>query len=309
MYAGKLTDVKGILVGHAQNNEAMTGCTVVLCKEGAVAGVDVRGGAPGTRETDCLRPGMTVDKIHGIALCGGSAFGLDAAGGVMQYLEEAGSGFDAGICRIPIVCAAVLFDLGIGSSKIRPDKQMGYDACKKAAADFPQGIVGAGTGATVGKALGPQYAMKSGLGSASLRLPGGIVISALVAVNAMGDIRNYETGEILLGPKKENVFVNTLDFMLSGEKPKVFTGGNTTIGVVAVNAKLNKSMVNRLAAVAHNGYAMAISPVHTPFDGDTIFALAAGELEADIPMLFAAAPVVMARAIANAAYASTKMAK
>ncbi|MHB1315881.1 MAG: P1 family peptidase [Christensenellales bacterium] len=308
MYEGRLTDVKGLLVGHAQNPKAMTGCTVILCKDGATGGVDVRGGAPGTRETDCLRPGMLVEKAHGIVLSGGSAFGLDAAGGVMQYLEEAGCGFDTGICRVPIVASAVLFDLGIGSSKIRPDKQMGYEACLHAAVDFSQGVIGAGTGATAGKALGPQYAMKSGLGTASVMLPGGVIVSALVAVNALGDILDYKTGEVILGARENGIFLHSLDRMLRGDTVKAFPGSNTTIGVVAVNAKLDKSTANRLASVAHDGYAMAISPVHTSFDGDTVFALATGEIEADSSIFFAAAPVVVARAIANAAYAAAGMA-
>jgi len=264
-----ITDVPGIRVGHDTNLEAGTGCTVILCDTPAVGGVDVRGGAPATRETDLLRPLCMVDEVHAILLTGGSAFGLDAAGGVMRYLEEHGVGFDTGVARVPIVPAAAIFDLAFGSAAVRPDADAGYRACEQATAGpIPQGSVGAGTGATVGKTFGLTFAMKGGLGSASKHLADGIVIGALVVVNAYGDVFDSQEQRIIAGTRSP--IEPGLLFTDSGPF------GNTTIAVVATNASLTKEAVNKVAQMAHNGLAQAIRPAHTMFDGDTVFALASG---------------------------------
>ncbi|MBC8531502.1 P1 family peptidase [Gehongia tenuis] len=302
MYEGKLTDVKGLTVGHVEDEKARTGCTVVLCGDGAMGGVDVRGAAPGTRETDLLRPGNTVETVHAVVLCGGSAFGLDAASGVMRFLEERGIGFDTGYAKVPIVPAAVLYDLGVGRFDVRPDGKMGYEACQNAGEDVPQGRVGAGCGATVGKILGMEGAMDSGIGTASIHLPGGAVVSALIAVNALGDVVDHNTGEILAGARLAGQFIGTAEAMLTAP-PQGGQGANTTIGVVATNVALDKAHANRLASVAHDGLALSIRPVHTPHDGDTLFALSKGEAEADFTVLCAAAAEVCARAIENAVLA------
>ena len=303
MYEGKITDVSGIEVGHAQNAEAGTGCTVVICRQGAVAGVDVRGSAPGTRETDLMRPGNLVDRVHAIVLSGGSAFGLAAADGVMHYLEKEGVGFDTGVARVPIVGGAVLFDLAYKDSEVRPSAAMGYEACLKATDEMvEQGSVGAGTGATVGKVLGMESAMKSGIGTASIRLPGGIVVGAIVAVNAFGDVVDFNNGNIIAGardPKTGN-FINTCDYLMSSNKHETSFSGNTTIGVIATNAKLTKEQANKLATISHDGLALAIRPVHTMVDGDTMFALSTGEVDGDMVSIGTAAVVVTARAIINA---------
>ncbi|MGC8836845.1 MAG: P1 family peptidase [Anaerolineae bacterium] len=307
-----ITDVPGLKVGHYTDLDAATGCTVVLCEAGAVAGVDTRGSAPGTRETDLMRPVRLVQKVHAVVLSGGSAFGLDAACGVMRYLEERGVGFDTGVARVPIVAEAVLFDLAIGSATVRPDAAAGYAACL-AASSVPveEGCVGAGTGATVGKLFGPGYATKCGLGTASAQIGGGVIVAAIVAVNAFGDVVDPETGAILAGTRDPETgrFVDTVRRLygdLSG-----FAGGfssNTTIGVVATNARLTKEGANKVAQMAHDGFAMAIRPVHTMWDGDTIFALATGEKEADVSVVGAIAAQVMARAIVRAAQKATSLA-
>jgi L-aminopeptidase/D-esterase-like protein len=306
MFDGYLTDVAGLCVGHAQDNLARTGCSVALCPDGAVCGVDVRGGAPGTRETDLLKPGNLVEKVHGVLLAGGSAFGLDAAGGVMRYLEKAGVGLDVGVARVPIVCGAVLFDLAVGDADIRPDAAMGALACEDAfsGGEKPQGRVGAGAGATVGKAAGPDFCMDGGLGCASLSLGGGIVVAAMVAVNALGDICDYRDGRILAGAKRDGNFIDLREFMLSGGNAFALAETNTTIGIVATNAILDKGQAHRLATVAHDGLALSIRPVHTLSDGDTVFSMATGEKKAELHCLYAAAPVVMARAVANAVLAN-----
>lgn len=310
-----LTDIEGIKVGHAQDMDALTGCTVVLTEKGAVGGVDQRGGAPGTRETDLLRPMHMVDKVHGILLTGGSAYGLDAATGVMKYLEEHGVGFNSGVVRVPIVPAAVLFDLGIGNPSIRPDAVMGYQACQNAVSgEFAQGNVGAGTGASLGKILGMKQAMKSGIGSASLDIGDGVIISALVAVNAFGDVvdpqnrqivagaRPMQAGPISIGGKDQ--FANTLEIMKSFAGRTIMSfasaASNTVIGVIATNADFNKEEANKLAQMAHNGLALSIRPAHTMFDGDTIFALATGKHRADINIVGSFAAEVMASAVINA---------
>ena len=295
-----ITDVPGIRVGHETDLEAATGCTVILCDEPAVGGVDVRGGSPATRETDVLRPMNMVEEVHAIVLSGGSAFGLDAAGGVMRYLDEQGQGFDAGVARVPIVPAAAIFDLGLGSATIRPDAAAGYRACERASSEAtPQGNVGAGTGATVGKMAGPAFMMKGGLGSASMQINDEIVVGAIVVVNAAGDVVDPATQQIIAGAR------NPLGGYVFGSP-----SGNTTIAVVATNAALSKVAINKVAQMAHNGLAQTLRPAHTMFDGDTVFALALGERTeqlADLDsaavqtsMIGAAAATVLARAIVKA---------
>ncbi|MBA4418921.1 MAG: peptidase [Syntrophus sp. (in: bacteria)] len=298
----EFTDIEGIEVGHAQNMNAATGCTVVLCKDGATAGVDVRGGAPGTRETDLLNPVNMVQKIHAIMLAGGSAFGLDAAAGIMKYLEEMKIGFDVNVTFVPIVCGAVLFDLTIGDFKVRPDEEMGYQACLKAGKICPQGNIGAGTGATVGKILGMDRAMKSGLGSYALQI-GDLKVGAMVAVNCLGDVIDPDTGEKLAGPVSDNgkTLADTEDIMIQtyAQKKNLFSG-NTTIGVIATNAAFNKAQATKLASMAQNGYARTMRPAHTMVDGDAIFALSTGIVEADLSVVGLLAARVMERAIISA---------
>lgn len=315
-----IIDVPGILVGQVEDSQALTGCTVIICESGAVAGVDQRGGAPGTRETDLLRPMHLVEKAHAVLLSGGSAFGLDAAGGVMRYLEEKGVGFDTGVARVPIVPAAVIFDLAIGRANIRPNAEMGYQACQSASSQAPtQGCVGAGTGATVGKILGPRQAMKSGIGTASMDIGGGIIIAAMIVVNAFGDVVDYTNGQIIAGVRPlaagpfkvggTDKFANTLEVMrtMIGRTVMGFAAHqNTVIGVVATNARLDKVEANKLAQMAHNGLALTIRPAHTMYDGDTLFTLATGQKNADVNILGAFAPFVVANAILNAVrYASS----
>ncbi|HKZ54929.1 MAG TPA: P1 family peptidase [Anaerolineales bacterium] len=313
-----ITDVPGLRVGHASDMVALTGCTVILCEEGAVGGVDQRGGAPGTRETDPLRPMHLVQKVHAIVLSGGSAFGLDAASGVVRYLEERGVGFDVRVAKVPIVPAAILFDLGIGRADVRPDAAMGYAACQNATAEPPaEGNVGAGTGATVGKILGMGGATKGGIGAASQELGGGAVVGAIVAVNAFGDVVDPRTGEILagarpakLGPVQlggEGRFANSLSVMksLAGKTILRFGArGNTVIGVVATNAQLTKEEANKVAQMAHDGIARAVRPAHTMLDGDTLFALSTGEKKVDVNIVGAYAAEVTAEAIVRAVMAA-----
>jgi len=299
----KFTDIEGIKVGHAGNLDAATGCTVVICEEGAVGGVDVRGGSPGTRETDLLKPENLVDRVHAVVLSGGSAFGLDAATGVMKYLEERGIGFDVQVTKVPIVCSAVLFDLNIGDYRIRPDFKMGYEACINATdKDCPNGNVGAGTGATVGKLLGPSRAMKGGLGSFAIQI-GDLQVGAIVAVNALGDIVDTEAGKVIAGlldEKGEKLIGTEAEMVKAYDKSRNLFSGNTTIGVVATNATFTKAQMNKIASMAHNGYGRAIRPAHSIFDGDTIFALATGKVEADLNVVGFLAATVMERAIVNA---------
>lgn len=298
-----ITDVGGLKVGHFTDDDAITGVTVVLTPQGAVGGVDVRGSAPGTRETDLLRPINLVDRLHGIVLAGGSAFGLDAASGVMRYLESHNCGFDTGIVKIPIVSAAVIFDLAIGDPKKRPDAEMGYRACESATdGEFLLGNIGVGIGATVGKVLGPDFCMKGGVGSASVRVGRNVVVGALFAVNAFGDIRDAKTRRILAGAY-DSASGNFFDAeqVLKGSGPNGgFPGTNTTIGVVATNAMLTKETANKLAQVAHNGLALTISPAHTMFDGDTIFAISTGNEKADINSICQAAVEAVARSVNKA---------
>ena len=293
-----ITAIEGITVGHATDATARTGCTVVLCPAGATAGVDVRGAAPGTRETDALRPGRLVQKAHAVLLTGGSAFGLDAAGGVVQYLEEQNVGFPAGPVRVPIVPAAVIFDLGVGEAKVRPDRQMGYQACLNAT-DEPvaMGTIGAGTGATVGKAPGVTSS-SGGVGSACKHLDSGLIVAAIVVVNALGNVVHPETGEILAGGKENGDFVDITERLLDAN---LVPGTNTTIGVVATNATLSVTEVNRVAEMAHDGMARVIRPSHTMFDGDTLFSVATGaHTKGSVNTVGILAAEVVAAAIVNA---------
>lgn len=308
-----LTDVAGLKVGHWTDKEGGTGCTVILCdgkRKSAVAGVDVRGGAPGSRELALLDPLCRVDEVHAILLGGGSAFGLAAADGVMWWLEERHIGFDVGVTKVPIVPAAILFDLPIGKVGARPDSQAGYAACEDAN-DGPirQGNVGAGTGATVGKALGFGQATKSGLGSASTNVAGGIVVAALTAVNAFGHVFDPQTQQIIAGPRKPVTggFVDTVKFAKSriGQTATRFaTGGNTTLAVVATNVKLNKTEATKVAQMAHDGLARTIRPIHTNFDGDTIFALSHGDQKADVSLIGTLAADVLVEAVLAATHAA-----
>ena len=279
--AGSICDVGGLRVGHDTDGVGVTGCTVVLCEGGAVAGVDVRGGAPGTRETDLLRPENTVERVHAVLLTGGSAYGLDAAGGVMRYLEERGVGFPVGAALVPIVVGAVLFDLSIGDGRVRPDAAAGHRACM-AATDRPilEGSVGAGTGATVGKLRGPALATKGGIGSASTQLDDGTVVGALVAVNAVGSVVDPASGRVLAGARRPDgagleplAAYRALGTANLRGWPGPIAGANTTIGMVATDAPLDPARATHLARVAHDGLALSIRPAHTPFDGDTLFAL------------------------------------
>ncbi len=277
--------LEGIVVGHEQDYRACTGVSVVLCPEGAVGGVDVRGGAPGTRETDLLNPVNLVEKVHGVFLAGGSAFGLDAGAGVMAYLEEKGFGFDVQVAKVPIVCGAVLFDLAFGDPGVRPDREMGYKACCNATkGETREGNVGAGTGATLGKVFGMDRAMKSGLGAYAFQV-GELQVGALVAVNPLGNILDSRKGSFLAGCLDEDMrtILDAEEAMAScwNKKGNPFAG-NTTIGVVVTNAAFSKSQVCKLASMAQNGYARTIRPAHTMFDGDTVFALSTGSLEADL---------------------------
>ena len=298
-----ILDVKGLKVGQAQNEEALTGCTVVICEEGATCGVDVRGAAPGTRETDLLDPVNTVQKVNAVVLSGGSAFGLECTCGVSDYLEEQNIGFDSGVCKVPIVVGAVLFDLGVGDYKIRPDKKMGYEACLNASeTTLKQGNYGAGCGATVGKIRGPEFVTKSGIGSYSIKLDNGIVVSALVAVNALGDV--YEDGKVIAGALDDSKtkFLNSYNLMKQGVTKGGFSIDNTTIGIIATNAKLDKAQCKKISQMVHDGYARSIFPIHTPHDGDTIFTMATGEIEtgADLTLIGSIAVEVMEKSIINA---------
>jgi L-aminopeptidase/D-esterase-like protein len=301
-----ITGVPGIKVGHFTDTRRPTGCTVVMAEEGAVGGVDVRGAAPGTRETDLLDPVNTVSVVHAVLLSGGSAFGLDAATGVMRYLEERGIGFDTRVARVPIVPAAILFDLNLGDSKIRPDAEAGYKACKAASSDAPaDGNVGAGAGATVGKLFGILRAMKGGLGSVCLRVPNVPAVGAIVAVNAIGDVSDPATGKIVAGARTPDGkrFQGAMASVLRGDQlPPGLAGTATTIGVVATDAVLTKAQVNKVAQMAHDGLARAINPVHSPGDGDAIFCLATGKSgqSASVTLIGALAAEAMTRAVLKA---------
>ena len=310
--AGSLTDVRGLRVGHFTETRRPTGCTVILAPDGAVAGVDVRGAAPGTRETELLAPTNAIEKIHALMLGGGSAFGLDAAGGVMRWLEEHGIGVQVGPARVPIVPAAILFDLWVGDASIRPDAAYGYAACEAASTEpVAEGNVGAGTGASVGKLFGIHRAMRGGLGSASVTV-GGITVAALVAVNAIGDVIDPSTGDPIAGARSEDGqrLQGTMRSMLRGElAASLQPGSATTLGVVATDAVLTKAQATKMAQMAHDGFARSINPVHTMTDGDTIFALATGASgqTASLTLIGALGAEMMASAIVRAVRAATRL--
>ncbi len=297
----------GILVGHVTDAEALTGCTVILCGSEAVGGVDVRGSATGSVELDALNPGHVAPHVHAIVLAGGSAFGLEASSGVRRALEKRGIGFDTGVARVPIVPGAILFDLGIGKANVRPDREMGEKAVAAATADaVAEGNVGAGTGATVGKLFGMKQAMKSGIGSASLTLGSGVMVAALVAVNALGDVIDPETGKIIAGARTAP---NSRDFINSAAAMRHGTGGpgfrgNTTLAVVATNAKLDRVQINKVAALASLGVARTISPVNTMSDGDMTFALSLGKEAASVDAVGVAAAEALAIAVVRAVRAA-----
>ena len=294
-----ITDVPGLMVGHATDLAHLTGCTVVVCAEGAVAGTAVMGGAPGTRETDLLRPENAIDVVHAVALCGGSAFGLAAADGVMRYLASRGAGFPTPHARVPIVPAAVIYDLGIGSPDVRPDAGMGEAACRAARpGPVAEGCVGAGTGATVGKLFGMRGAMKSGVGTWSTRIPGGATVGALLVTNAFGDVMDVHAGKILAGARHPDRggFVDAVEYLRAHGLADAFPG-NTTLGVVATNARLTKAHATRLAILAHAGLARAVAPSHTSVDGDTMFVLSTGGEGADWMALQAAVQEAVAEAV------------
>jgi L-aminopeptidase/D-esterase-like protein len=304
--AGGITDVQGVKVGHFTESRRPTGCTVLLFEKGATAGVDVRGGEPGTRETDLLNPVNTVQQVQAIFLAGGSAFGLDVASGVMRYLEEHRLGFAMGDIVVPVVPGAILYDLEIGDAKIRPTAESGYKACQAATTERgAEGNIGAGAGATIGKMFGPNQAMKSGLGSASVRVGNtGIVVGAIVAVNAVGDVLDPKTGQIIAGARKADGsgFMDSMARIREGYSVRADAAANTTIGVVATNVALDKAQAAKVAQMAQDGFARTINPSHTPFDGDTIFAVATGAVaaRANPGAIGALAADVMARAVLRA---------
>jgi len=312
--ANAITDVRGIEVGHAQDDEALTGCTVIICRKGTVAGVDVRGGAPGTRETDLLNPVNLVEKVHAVVLAGGSAFGLDAATGVMRYLEERKIGFNTGVAKVPIVPSAILYDLNLGRADVRPDSAMGYRAAASASPDPPvEGNAGVGMGASVGKMFGGSLSMKAGVGTASMDIGAGVIVGALVAVNAWGDVVDPQTNEIIAGLRsgkvgplrvgKKDYFAGTLSMMKSSIGRGLLglaSRANTVIGVVATNAKLTKAQATKVAQMAQSGVARTIRPAHTMLDGDVIFALSTGTKKADVSLVGTFAAEVMAQAVVRA---------
>jgi L-aminopeptidase/D-esterase-like protein len=305
-----ITEVPGIKVGHWSDRRGATGCTVVLCPpDGAIGGCDVRGGAPGTRETDLLQAGRLIERIHAVVLAGGSAFGLDAAGGVMRYLEEQGLGYGLdvpdprpGMGRIPIVPAANLFDLGIGRANARPTAEAGYRAAKAARGGMvEQGSVGAGTGATLAHAAGRERCLKGGVGSACERGPHGLLAGALAAVNAAGDVIDPDSGRVIAGPRADGGgFLDSWEIIRASAGPEAHPGASTTLAVVATNARLDKAQANRLATVAHDGFARAVRPAHTMVDGDIVFALATGEVEVPDARAYRSLEALTARAVERA---------
>jgi L-aminopeptidase/D-esterase-like protein len=306
-----LTAVPGVRVGHWSDPVGCTGCTVVLVEAGAVGGVDIRGSAAGTREMDALSPLHLVPQIHAVVLAGGSAFGLDAAGGAMRYLEERGVGFDVQVTRVPIVPAAILFDLRLGDHRARPDGAAAYAACERAT-DGPvaEGSVGAGTGATVGKLFGIARATKSGLGTASTRRDNGLVVGALAVVNAFGDVRDPVGGRILAGAREapdSPRFADTLAAMRRGQGPRGFRGENTTLAIVATNARLGKAQAAKVAQAAQHGLVRAITPVHTTVDGDLVICLSIGSLEADLDVVGVAAADAVAESVVRAVTSATAL--
>ena len=307
-----ITDVPGIKVGHASNFKALTGCTVFLFDEGAIGGIDIRGAATGTRQIDALNPLHIVDKIDALLLTGGSSFGLDAAGGVITYLEERGKGFDVVTTKVPIVPTAVIFDLGIGHSRVRPTPKMGYEACLHASKKVEEGSIGVGTGATVGKLFGIDRAMKGGVGSSSIQGPNGLIVGAFVVINAFGDILDPESNQIIAGSRKSKKsfqFANSSKWMRKGVARKGFgaiplshsvSTSNTTLGIIATNAHLSKIEVHQVAMIAHSGLTKVISPAHTTFDGDLIFAVSLGKKKADVNTVGLLGEVVLMESVKRA---------
>lgn len=302
-----IININGIRIGQAENKEAGTGCTVIISEAGAPTGLDVRGGGPASRESELLKPLANADRIHAIVLAGGSAFGLDAAGGVMKYLEDHGIGFDVGVTKVPLVCQSSLFDLTVGDCFIRPDKKMGYTACLNSEqGNYQDGNYGAGTGATVGKMYGMDYCMKSGIGSYAVQV-GELQLGAIVAVNSFGDIFDWKTGKMVAG------LLNDTKTMLRSSAEEMYQNyaviknkftGNTTIGVIITNARFNKSELCKIAGMAHNGYGRSIRPVHTTCDGDSIYAMSVGEVTADLDMVGTLAADVMSEAILRAVFSA-----
>lgn len=296
----RITEIENIRIGSAENAEAGTGCTVIIAENGMAAGLDVRGGGPASRESELLKPLATAQEIHAVLLAGGSAFGLDAAGGVMRYLEERGIGFDVGVTKVPLVCESCLFDLAVGDARIRPDQAMGYAACENAqTGNYRDGNYGAGCGATVGKLYGKDFCMKSGIGSYAVQI-GELKVGAVVAVNALGDIYDWKTGEKaagLLAQDKKSFLALDQEMYRSYEVVENRFTGNTTIGAIITNAKFDKSRLCKIAGMAHDGYARAIRPVHSSADGDSIYALSTGTIAADLDMVGTLAAEVMAEAI------------
>lgn len=297
----RFCDIEDIRLGHCHNEIGGTGCSVVICEKGATGGVDVRGGSPGTRETDLLNPSEMVDKVNAVMLSGGSAFGLDAASGVMEYLENKNIGFDVTVTKVPIVCQAVLFDLPFGDYKIRPNKAMGFEACKNSETykDDINGNIGAGFGATVGKFLGLDYAMKGGLGTYAVQV-GDLKVGAIVAVNCLGDIIDPSNSAIIAGAydREKNNFLNTENLIINSiENPKNPFKGNTTIGIIVTNANFDKAQATKVASMAHNGYARTMRPAHTMFDGDTIFTMCTNKVKSDVTTVGMIAAQVMEKAV------------
>ena len=312
----KITDIENIKIGNAEDEKAGTGCTVIICERGAITGLDVRGGGPASRESELVKPFASAEVIHAVLLSGGSAFGLDAAGGVMKYLEERNIGFDVGVTKVPLVCESCIFDLRVGDYKIRPDAKMGYQACVNSEKNNIQmGNHGAGTGATVGKILGIDYAMKSGLGFYALQI-GNLKVGAIVSVNAFGDIFDYESGKMIAGVlnKEKNGFGNSEEELIKIAEDKNLSFDiennittNTTIGAVITNAKFTKSQMGKIASMSHNGFARTIKPVHTNLDGDSIYAMSVGDVKANLDAVGSIAAIVMGKAI-NSAIINTKSA-
>lgn len=304
----QISELSDFYIGNAQNVVAATGCTVVICEEGAVAGVDIRGGSPGTRETDALNPSNLRQSIHAVMLAGGSAFGLDAAGGAMQFLEEKGIGRDVAVTKVPIVCGAILFDLKCGDYKIRPDQRMGYEACKNAYLEQPkEGNYGAGTGATIGTIKGTDFAMKGGLGIACFQ-SGDLKVAAVMAVNCVGDIFDGQENRLIAGvlsEDKKSLAISEKVILSKYEDKTDFFSGNTIIGTVITNASITKAQANKLASVAHNGIARAVRPAHTIYDGDTIFTMASGKVEAS----FDAVAILAVRSVEQAIVSAIKNAE
>ncbi len=303
-----MKNIPNIRVGHFTHNEYATGCTVMICDKGATCGVDIRGGAPGTRETALLAPHCLVEKVNAILLTGGSALGLAAADGVMKYCQEQGYGFGMGTKKIPIVPTAVIYDFNVGVGDYAPTAKDGYEACLSAStAKVVQGNVGAGTGALVGKACGIDRAMRGGLGTASLSFPNGLIINVLVVVNTFGDVRSYEDNRIIAGARsKEGGFVDTIKYIINEGFPKTFCRSNTIIGIAATNARFDKMELTQIAQMAQVGVSQVITPVHTMYDGDTFFALATGEIEADVNLVGIATGELVKKAIESAIIKSTQ---